>query len=58
MELSRYHRQTMRRVRDEEMYPWLQLDKAKMEGVFLNKPERADIPVQVQENLIVELYSK
>ena len=48
----------MRRVRDEEMYPWLQLDKAKMEGVFLNKPERADIPVQVQENLIVELYSK
>jgi small subunit ribosomal protein S4 len=49
---------SMRRVRDEEMYPWLQLDKAKMEGVFLNKPERADIPVQVQENLIVELYSK
>jgi small subunit ribosomal protein S4 len=49
---------SMRKVRDEEMYPWLSLDKAKMEGTFLNLPNRADIPVQVQENLIVELYSK
>jgi small subunit ribosomal protein S4 len=48
----------MKRVRDEDMYPWLTLDKAKMEGSFKDNPNRDDIPVQVQENLIVELYSK
>jgi small subunit ribosomal protein S4 len=49
---------SMRRVRDEDMYPWLTLEKAKIEGKFLDWPNRSDIPVQVQENLIVELYSK
>ena len=49
---------SMRRVRDEDMYPWLQLEKAKIEGTFVDYPNRDDIPVQVQENLIVELYSK
>jgi small subunit ribosomal protein S4 len=50
--------ESMKRVRDEDMYPWLTLDKAKMEGSFKDVPNRSDIPVQVQENLIVELYSK
>lgn len=50
--------ESMQRVRDEDMYPWLTLDKAKMEGSFKEIPNRSDIPVQVQENLIVELYSK
>ncbi|MFC2088471.1 30S ribosomal protein S4 [Calditrichota bacterium] len=50
--------ESMKRVRDEDMYPWLSLDKAKMEGAFKDIPNREDIPVQVQENLIVELYSK
>jgi small subunit ribosomal protein S4 len=50
--------ESMKRVRDEDMYPWLTLDKAKMEGSFKDNPNRDDIPVQVQENLIVELYSK
>lgn len=49
---------SMRKIRDEEMYPWLMLDKARMAGEFVDRPNRADIPVQVQENLIVELYSK
>lgn len=39
-------------------YPWLRLDKAKMEGELLEKPKRLDIPVTVQEQLVVELYSK
>jgi ribosomal protein S4 len=34
------------------------MDKAKMEGEYLERPSRQDIPIQVQENLIVELYSK
>ncbi len=50
--------ESMQRIRDEDMYPWLSLDKAKMEGSFKDIPNREDIPVQVQENLIVELYSK
>lgn len=49
---------SMRRIRDEDIYPWLTLEKAKIEGKFLDWPNRTDIPVQVQENLIVELYSK
>ena len=48
----------MRRIRDEDMYPWLTLEKAQIEGTFVDYPNREDIPVQVQENLIVELYSK
>ncbi|RMG60916.1 MAG: 30S ribosomal protein S4 [Calditrichaeota bacterium] len=50
--------EAMRRVTDETMLPWLRLDKAKMEGEFLDYPNREDIPIDVQENLIVELYSK
>lgn len=50
--------ETMRRIKDDVMVPWLRLDKAKMEGEFLDLPNRQDIPIEVQENLIVELYSK
>lgn len=49
---------SMKRVRDSALLPWLQLDKAAMIGTFLNVPERADIPLNANENLIVELYSK
>lgn len=38
--------------------PWLRLNKANLEGELLEKPKRADIPLAVQEQLIVELYSK
>ena len=39
-------------------YSWLRLDKAKMEGELLEIPKRLDIPVTVQEQMVVELYSK
>ncbi len=48
----------MKKVRAENMYSWLTLDKAQLKGSFIQRPERADIPVNVQENMIVELYSK
>jgi len=48
----------MKRVRDGKMVPWLELDKAQMQGTVLSVPNRQDIPVNVNENLIVELYSK
>lgn len=50
--------ESMKRVKDDTMLPWLSLDKAKMQGVFMDVPAREDIPVNVQENLIIELYSK
>jgi small subunit ribosomal protein S4 len=50
--------EAMKRIKDDTMLPWLNLDKAKMQGVYLDSPLRQDIPVNVQENLIIELYSK
>ena len=49
---------SMKRMKDNVMLPWLSLDKATMTGTFLNIPERADIPLNADEQLIVELYSK
>lgn len=39
-------------------YSWLEWDNANVAGKFLNVPERADIPEHIEEQLIVELYSK
>ena len=39
-------------------YPWIEWDDAAKAGKFLHKPERADIPENIKEQLIVELYSK
>ncbi len=39
-------------------YSWLEWDESAKAGKFLNVPERADIPENIKEQLIVELYSK
>ncbi|MBQ7710238.1 MAG: 30S ribosomal protein S4 [Bacteroidales bacterium] len=39
-------------------YPWLEWDGNMMSGKFMNYPQRADIPENINEQLIVELYSK
>ena len=39
-------------------YPWMEWDEASKSGKLLHKPERADIPENIKEQLIVELYSK
>ena len=39
-------------------YPWLEWDDNTKSGKFLHRPERADIPETIKEQLIVELYSK
>ncbi len=39
-------------------YSWLEWDSDQMIGKFLNMPERTDIPENIKEQLIVELYSK
>ncbi|MBF0218805.1 MAG: 30S ribosomal protein S4 [Gammaproteobacteria bacterium] len=37
---------------------WLDVDASKLSGVFKVIPDRADLPLEVQEQLVVELYSK
>ncbi len=37
---------------------WVEVDANKMEGVFKRLPDRGELPPEINENLIVELYSK
>jgi|TARA_R110000868_G_scaffold26794_2_gene102825 small subunit ribosomal protein S4 len=37
---------------------WLEVDSKKMEGLFKTTPERSDLPADINESLVVELYSK
>jgi small subunit ribosomal protein S4 len=39
-------------------YSWLEWDATELKGKFLNYPNRDEIPENIKENLIVELYSK
>ncbi|MFA5833716.1 MAG: 30S ribosomal protein S4 [Bacteroidota bacterium] len=48
----------MKRVKDASVYTWVSLDKAAMAGTFLRVPEREEIPMLANEQLVVELYSK
>ena len=50
--------ESMRRVQGDNPYPWLTLDKAKMIGTFDSQPERDQIEEPIEEQLVVELYSK
>ena len=37
---------------------WISLDESKLEATFKNVPERTDLPPDINEQLVVELYSK
>jgi len=39
-------------------YPWVEMDEKTLVGTYLNAPEREEIPENINEQLIVELYSK
>ena len=39
-------------------FPWLEIDRNQLTGKFLDYPNREDIPENIKEQLIVELYSK
>lgn len=39
-------------------YSWLEFNSDKLEGIFLANPEKEQIPEKINEQLIVELYSK
>lgn len=44
--------------RSANRYNWLEINKSNLSGKFLHYPEREDIPENIKEQLIVELYSK
>jgi small subunit ribosomal protein S4 len=48
---------SLKRVKDTP-YAWLSVDKASLSGTFVNLPARADVPLNANEQLVVELYSK
>ena len=37
---------------------WIDVDVTKMQGTYKNVPERSELPAEINEHLIVELYSK
>jgi small subunit ribosomal protein S4 len=39
-------------------FPWLEWNSADLSGKFISYPERDQIPENIHEQLIVELYSK
>ena len=39
-------------------YSWIEWNQDSLSGKFLNKPERSEVPENINEQLIVELYSK
>jgi len=41
-----------------QKYSWLEWDDSSMQGKFINIPDRSEIPENIKEQLIVELYSK
>lgn len=45
-------------VRNARAFSWLEWDAAEMVGKFVSAPQRDQIPEKIQEQLIVELYSK
>ena len=49
---------SVRLVKGDLDLPWLELDKAKLTGTFIEVPQREDMGIIVNEQLIVELYSK
>jgi small subunit ribosomal protein S4 len=44
--------------KNESSYEWLTWDKTSLSGTFVSIPQRIQIPENIKEQLIVELYSK
>tara|TARA_Y100001970_G_C14074524_1_gene771255 strand:- start:550 stop:1161 length:612 start_codon:yes stop_codon:yes gene_type:complete len=49
---------SLRKVQGDNPMPWLEVDKAQLKGKFISIPDRDEITEPLNEQLIVELYSK
>ncbi|MBI87186.1 MAG: 30S ribosomal protein S4 [Candidatus Marinimicrobia bacterium] len=50
--------ESIKHIKGDIELTWLSLDKAKMSGTFISIPERDEMNLTVNEQLVVELYSK
>lgn len=50
--------ESVKNVNDANILPWLSLDKVNLAGSMTDKPIRNEIPEIINEQLIIELYSK
>jgi small subunit ribosomal protein S4 len=46
------------KTKNESLYEWLSWNKNEFNGTYISIPERIQIPENIKEQLIVELYSK
>ena len=49
---------SIKMVKGDLNISWLSVDKAKMEGIFVSFPERDEIDLTMNEQLVVEYYSR
>jgi small subunit ribosomal protein S4 len=49
---------SIKMVKGDLNISWLSVDKAKMEGTFISLPERDEIDLTMNEQLVVEYYSR
>ncbi|MBI3321833.1 MAG: 30S ribosomal protein S4 [Candidatus Omnitrophica bacterium] len=48
----------LERTKDRQLPAWIQTDPDQMKGIVIRAPQKVDIGLPIQEQLIVELYSK
>ena len=51
-------RQALDLASQREAVEWVEVDSDQMSGVYKRDPDRSELPREINENLIVELYSK
>lgn len=45
-------------AQQRDVADWIEMDFDKLQGIFKARPERSDLPAEINEHLVVELYSK
>jgi small subunit ribosomal protein S4 len=51
-------RSAMETARQRGFPEWLEVNPDKMEGTYKTRPERSELPAEINEHLVIELYSK
>jgi small subunit ribosomal protein S4 len=51
-------KENLERTKDRPATAWIQVDAQGLKGVIVRSPQKDDIGLPIQEQLIVELYSK
>lgn len=49
---------TLKKMSEDRLVQWLELDKVNLKGIIKQLPKREDITADIQDNLVVEFYSK